>query len=54
MALFIYQHEFADALRALQRSYMDQSRQLDPSVWATRPFRERLIENALRLFSPLL
>jgi len=54
VALFIYQHEFADALRALQRSYMDQSRQLDPSVWATRPFRERLIENTLRLFSPLL
>ena len=54
VALFIYQREFADALRALQRSYVGQSRQLDPSVWATRPFRERLIENTLRLFSPLL
>jgi cardiolipin synthase A/B len=54
VALFIYQREFADALRALQRSYVDQSRQLDPSIWGTRPFRERLIENTLRLFSPLL
>ena len=54
VALFIYQREFADALRALQRSYVDQSRQLDPSLWAARPFRERLIENTLRLFSPLL
>jgi cardiolipin synthase A/B len=54
VALFIYQREFADALRALQKSYVSQSTQLDPSLWAARPFRERLIENALRLFSPLL
>lgn len=54
VALFVYQREFAGALRGLQRSYVGQSRQLDPSVWATRPFRERLIENTLRLFSPLL
>ena len=54
VALFVYQREFAEALRALQRSYVDQSRQLDPLVWAARPFRERFIENTLRLFSPLL
>ena len=54
VALFIYQREFAEALRSLQRSYVGQSRQLDPSVWAARPLRERLIENTLRLFSPLL
>jgi cardiolipin synthase A/B len=54
VALFIYHSEFADALRALQKSYVDQSSQLDASAWATRPFRERLIENTLRLFSPLL
>ena len=54
VALFVYQREFGGTLRALQGSYMDQSRPLDPSVWATRPFRERLIENTLRLFSPLL
>jgi cardiolipin synthase A/B len=54
VALFIYHREFADALRALQKSYVDQSKQLDPADWAVRPFRERLIENTLRLFSPLL
>ena len=54
VALFIYHLEFAEALCALQKSYVDESSQLDASVWATRPFRERLIENTLRLFSPLL
>lgn len=54
VALFIYDREFGDALQALQTSYVGQSRRLDPSSWATRPFRERLIENTLRLFSPLL
>jgi cardiolipin synthase A/B len=54
VALFVYNREFADALRTLQKSYMGRSRQLDPSIWAMRPFRERLIENTLRLFSPLL
>ena len=54
VALFIYHREFAAALRALQKSYMGESRPLDPADWAVRPFRERLIENTLRLFSPLL
>ena len=54
VALFIYQPEFADALRALQKTYIAQSVRLDPSDWAARPFRERLFENTLRLFSPLL
>lgn len=54
VALFIYHHDFADALHALQKSYVNQSRQLDASVWAKRSYGERLIENTLRLFSPLL
>lgn len=54
VALFIYQREFAEALRALQQTYIAQSTRLDPGDWATRPFRERLLENSLRLFSPLL
>ena len=54
VALFIYQAEFATVLRALQQSYIAQSIRLDPTDWAARPFRERLIENTLRLFSPLL
>jgi cardiolipin synthase A/B len=54
VALFIYQAEFSEALRTLQQSYIAQSVRLDPLTWAERPFRERLLENALRLFSPLL
>ncbi len=45
---------FAEALRALQQTYLEQSARLDPGEGATRPFRERLLENTLRLFSPLL
>jgi cardiolipin synthase len=54
VALFIYHPDFAQALHGLQKSYVSQSAPLDAAVWARRPFRERLIENALRLFSPLL
>jgi len=54
VALFIYQAEFAAALSELQQSYVAQSVRLEPAAWAARPFRERLLENTLRLFSPLL
>jgi cardiolipin synthase len=54
VALFIYQAEFAGALRELQQTYIAQSVRLEPAAWAARPFRERLLENTLRLFSPLL
>ena len=54
VALFVYQPEFTEALRALQQTYFEQSAPLDPGIWARRPFRERLLENTLRLFSPLL
>ena len=54
VALFVYQPEFTEALRALQQTYVEQSARLDPGNWALRPFRERLLENTLRLFSPLL
>jgi cardiolipin synthase len=54
VALFIYQPEFAQALRGLQGTYIEQSAPIDPVNWGARPFRERLLENTLRLFSPLL
>lgn len=54
VALFIYQPEFTLALRGLQQTYIAQSARIDTASWATRPFRERLIESTLRLFSPLL
>lgn len=54
VALFVYQREFAETLRSLQQAYIAQSTRLDLTTWAARPFRERLVENTLRLFSPLL
>ncbi len=54
VALFVYQHEFAEALRALQQSYIDHSVPLDLAKWNTRPFTERFLESAIRLVSPLL
>ncbi len=54
VALFVYQPEFAAALRELQQTYLGRSVRLEPAAWQARPFRERLLENTLRLFSPLL
>lgn len=54
VALFVYDPEFAKELRALQQSYCDGSDRLDPEAWRTRPFPARLLENALRLASPIL
>jgi cardiolipin synthase len=46
--------EFAKDLRALQQTYVDDSDHLDPATWASRSFKERFLENALRQVSPLL
>ncbi|MCC6819926.1 MAG: cardiolipin synthase, partial [Verrucomicrobia subdivision 3 bacterium] len=54
VALFVYDPEFARALRALQQTYLTRSTRLDPAVWDKRAFAERLLEAALRLVSPLL
>ena len=42
------------ALLDLQEVYIAQSDLLDPAAWAARPFRQRFIDNTLRLASPLL
>ena len=54
VALFVYDDGFARELRALQQTYLDDSEQIDPTVWGKRSFRERFLENAFRLVSPLL
>lgn len=54
VALFIYGQEFAEQLCALQESYIEASDKLDQSEWATRSFGQQLVENTLRLASPLL
>jgi len=54
VALFVYDTEFSTALLELQKTYMQKSERLDPAAWAARPFRQRFIDNTLRLASPLL
>ena len=54
VALFVYEPDFAKALRTLQQTYLERSVRLDRAEWDNRAFTERLIEAALRLVSPLL
>jgi cardiolipin synthase len=54
VALFVYDSGFAKELRALQQTYLDDSDRVDPAAWGKRKFKERFLENAFRLVSPLL
>lgn len=54
ITLFVYDDDFSQQLRALQLDYIDDSELLDRDAWSRRAFRERLIENTLRLMAPLL
>jgi cardiolipin synthase len=54
VSLFVYDEAFGACLRELQQSYMDQSELLDLVEWRKRPLREKLMENTLRLMSPVL
>jgi cardiolipin synthase len=54
VALFVYEPEFAKQLAQLQQTYLDDSDPLDPDAWCRRSAGNRLVENTLRLFSPLL
>ncbi len=54
VSLFVYEPEFAKELRSLQQTYIDDARRLDSEQWKTRSFKERFLENTLRLVSPLL
>jgi cardiolipin synthase len=54
LSLFVYDVQFASELRQLQQSYMEDSLPLDPELWTNRPMVTRLLENVLRLLSPLL
>ena len=54
VALFVYEPEFAMELRSLQQTYIKDSDRLDFSTWKNRSFKERFLENTMRLVSPLL
>lgn len=52
--LFVYEPAFAKELRALQQSYIVDSRRIEPAAWAGRSLAERFVDDAFRLLSPLL
>ena len=54
VSLFVYESQFAKELRSLQQTYLDDSERLDAVQWQNRSFKERFLENTLRLVSPLL
>lgn len=54
VSTLVYDSDFASQLRFLQRSYMADSVQIDPSEWQARRWPRRLVENAAAMFSPLL
>lgn len=54
VTLFVYNREFTDQLRYIQRDYLNRSEELLPEDWAKRPAKERIVENIIRLTSPLL
>lgn len=54
ISLAVYDRQFTTQLRALQQSYIDQSRLIDRDAWQRRPLGGRVAENIARLWSPLL
>ncbi len=54
ITLAVYDRTFSRSLRALQQTYVDQSRSMDLDVWNARSGLARFADNAARLLSPLL
>ena len=54
VSLFVYGEAFAEQLHALQQSYLQDCRRLDPEQWSKRSRGTRFLENSLRLVGPVL
>jgi cardiolipin synthase len=54
VTLCVYNRPFAERLLALQQKYINDSQEIDPHAWHSRPGKARFIENLARLSSPLL
>lgn len=54
VTLCVYDPDFGSRLRALQQRYALDTESVDLKTWQTRPGWERFLENAARLFGPLL
>lgn len=54
ISMFVYHAAFLKDMRALQDSYIRDSIRIEPAAWSRRRVHERIIQNAIQLFSPLL
>jgi len=54
VTLFVYDVDFTRTLRELQDSYLRDCQEVDLDAWRARPLRSQLLENTVRLVSPLL
>lgn len=54
VSLFVYGPQFGEHLHGLQQKYIEQSVRLEPERWAARSTRQKLMENTMRLMSPVL
>jgi cardiolipin synthase len=54
VSLLVYDAAFVARLHALQASYLADCVEVDPAAWRARGAGRRLVENVVRLFSPLL
>jgi cardiolipin synthase A/B len=54
VSLFIYGREAGELLHSLQQRYINDSLPVDPDAWRQRAFHAKLLENTLRLVSPVL
>ena len=51
---FVYQKAFAEQMRRVFMHDMQSCERINPSKWLKRPYKQRLMESFMRLFSPLL
>lgn len=54
LSVLIFDDDFSSEVRALQRSYMDESIGVDLAEFRSRPMGRRIVENACALMSPVL
>ena len=54
ITLAVYDEDFTRAVRQLQQTYVEKSVMLNPEACASRSALERFLEDAARLFGPVL
>ncbi|MCA9297033.1 MAG: hypothetical protein KC983_10960, partial [Phycisphaerales bacterium] len=53
-SLFVFTDDEVQKVREIQLSYLSDSVRVDAEEWRNRPFKDRVVSNAVQLFSPLL